>query len=211
MRQIIIYIIIICIPIVGFTEDFIAGRDYELINHQLNQKKPAPKEGIKVTEFFNYGCHWCYVLEPKLKEWLQSRNNKINFSRVAVVFNKDWLYYAKAYYIASLIGQEERLSPELFKAIQEDKRSLVNNQAMIEFFTHHGVENEIAKNAFEQSTLIDLEVSNSRALMAQLMVRGVPAIIINNEYKVDLQMAGNLEQFFKILDFLINKASKSNN
>ena len=42
--------------------------------------------------------------------------------------------------------------------------------------------------------------------MATYQVRAVPAFVINNQYKTDLQMAKTEERLFAILDFLLGKA-----
>ena len=214
MLRFYLYIIIFSLPIIGFAENFIAGKDYEIINntstYELANQNTSCNKQIKVVEFFYYGCHWCYLLEPQLMQWVKEQK-KIKFSRVAVIFNKDWLYYAKAYYLAALIGQDKKLSRNLFQAIQVKKQVLNNNQAMINFFIANGIDQEIAKNAFENSTTIEMQISNSHILMSQFIIKGVPAIIINNQFKVDLQMTRGMENFFKVLDFLITKIEQENN
>lgn len=200
--------VVLFIPMVAFADDFIAGKDYELINSSTDSHSHSNK--ISVTEFFSYGCPWCYRIEPSLAGWVKQQGDKIEFSRVPVVFNKDWAFYAKAYYTAHLLGLETKFNPALFKAIQEDRHSLNSNQAMVNFFTAQGVENATAKSAFENSTTIDMQVNEGNALMSRLHVNGVPAVVINNQYKTDLQMAQNEERFFKVLDFLMAKASQKN-
>src|ERR1700733_2552124 len=125
--------IVICIlPMLVFAEDFVPGKDYEIIN-QLSAKK-VESAGIPVVEFFSYGCPWCYRIESFITEWTKQQGNKIAFSRVPVVFNKDWEPYAKAYYTIHLLGLEATLNPALFTAIQTQKQVLNTNQAMIDFF-----------------------------------------------------------------------------
>ncbi|WED42724.1 thiol:disulfide interchange protein DsbA/DsbL [Legionella cardiaca] len=197
-------LIVLFLPILAFADDFVAGKDYEL----MTGGAPASStDKITVTEFFSYGCPWCYRIEPALMSWLQQQNGKVQFSRVPVIFHKDWKFYAKAYYTAHLLGLDEKINPALFKAIQTDKRSLTNNDAMVEFFTAEGVDNATAKSAFENSTTIDLQIAEGAALMSRFRVNGIPAIVVNNQYKTDLQMAQTPERFFKILDFLVNKSS----
>ncbi|WP_019215548.1 thioredoxin domain-containing protein [Legionella tunisiensis] len=77
-----------------------------------------------------------------------------------------------------------------------------------DFFTAQGVENATAKSAFENSTTIDMQVTAGTAAMARFRINGVPAVVINNQYKTDLQMAKSEERLFKILDFLLAKADQ---
>lgn len=127
-----------------------------------------------------------------------------------MVFNKEWIYYAKAYYTAELLGLGIKLNPLLFRAIQTDKQPLNSNQSMIDFFIAQGVDKETAESAFSHSTTIDMKVSEANALMSNYHVNAVPAIVINNLYKTDLQMAQGEERLFKILDYLVAKAGKKN-
>ncbi|KTC88085.1 MULTISPECIES: thiol:disulfide interchange protein DsbA/DsbL [Legionella] len=195
-------IVLLLLPLLASAEEFVAGKDYELING-ADAKSNTPK--VAVTEFFSYGCPWCYRIDPALMTWVKQQGNAIQFSRVPVVFNKDWTFYAKAYYTANLLGLESKLNPLLFKAIQDKGHSMNSNQAMIDFFTAQGIDPTTAKSAFENSTTIDMQLNQGTTLMARYHVNGVPAIVVNNQFKIDLQMAREEARLFKILDFLIAK------
>lgn len=197
--------LLIILPICALAEEFVAGKDYEVISSHSNSSKGA----VPVTEFFSYGCPWCYRIDDKLNQWVKTQGAAIRFSRVPVVFHKEWIFYAKAYYTAKQLGIESTLSPALFKAIQDKKdESLTSNQGMIAFFKAHGVDESTAKSAFENSTMIDLQVKEGLDQMARFHVNGVPAIVINEEYKTDLQMAGGQERFYQILNFLLTKSKQ---
>nr|WP_277619290.1 hypothetical protein [Legionella norrlandica] len=43
--------------------------------------------------------------------------------------------------------------------------------------------------------------------MAHYQINAVPAFVVNNKYKTDLQMAGSEERLFEILDYLIRKSA----
>ncbi|MCE3045519.1 thiol:disulfide interchange protein DsbA/DsbL [Legionella sp. 16cNR16C] len=198
---------ILLFPVMGFAEDFTAGKDFEV----LESASPKSSNQVKVTEFFSYGCPWCYRLEPNLEKWVAQQGNTIKFNRVPVVFKPDWGFYAKAYYASHLLGLGDKLNPVLFKTIQIDKTPLNSNEAMINFFISQGVDKDIAESAFTHSTTIDMKVGESNGLMAKYRVNAVPALIVNGQYKIDLQMAKSEERLFKILDYLVaqTKAGKT--
>ncbi|MDP1603510.1 MAG: thiol:disulfide interchange protein DsbA/DsbL [Legionella sp.] len=200
------FLILCLIPMMAFAEDFVAGKDYEVISGVTDKPTGA---AVSVTEFFSYGCPWCYKIEPLLSQWVTAQDQKIQFNRVPVVFNKEWTYYAKAYYAADILGLGSKLNPLLFKAIQTDKQTLTSNQAMIDFFVAHGVDKETAESAFTHSTTIDMKVKEGNVIMGRFHINAVPAIIVNNQYKTDLQMAKGEERLFKVLDFLVAKAHKN--
>lgn len=198
-----LFAVLMLLPVLAFAEDFVAGKDYEVINGggATNTTK------VTVLEFFNYGCHWCAQVEPALHKWVEEQNGKIDFTRVPVVFNKEWIYFAKAYYTANLLGLNAKMDPLLFKAIQVDKQKLNDNEAMINFFVAQGVDKDTAESAFKNSTTMDLKLSEGSALMARYHINAVPAFIINNTYKTDLQMAQGEERLLKVLDYLVHKSA----
>ncbi len=106
--------IALLLPTLAFAEDFVAGKDYEIVN---GSTATTNKNKVAVTEFFSYGCPWCYRIEPSLASWVKKQGTKIQFSRVPVVFHKDWSYYAKAYYTVHLLGLDAKLNPALFKVV----------------------------------------------------------------------------------------------
>jgi len=131
----------------------------------------------------------------------------IPFERVPVVYKPEWDLYAKAYYTAKALALTEKISPALFKTIQDDKKPLNTKQAMVDFFVSQGVDKEIATSAFENSPSIDMHVSNGMSLMAKYQISAVPAFVINNKFKTDLQMAGGPERLIQLLDYLTKKAA----
>lgn len=193
------------LPLSALAEEFVAGKDYELIKGNEAAAKSGP---VTVTEFFSYGCPWCYRLEPSLNQWVKQQGAKIQFSRVPVVFNKDWAYYAKAYYTVNLLGQGAKLNPILFKTIQAKHGALASNNTMIDFLTSQGIDKATAESAFKHSTTIDMQLNQGSAQMAQFHVTAVPAVVINGQYKTDLQMAQGEDRLFKILTYLVQQAAK---
>lgn len=195
--------LLLLLPALAFAAEFTEGKDYQLVANPPAQTTPA--KGPTVTEFFSYGCPWCFKIDAPLTQWISGAGKAAQFNRVPVVFKPEWELYAKAYYTAKTLAMADKLNPLLFKAIQEEKNPLNSKQAMIAFFVAHGVDKEIAKSAFEASPTIDMRVAEGMTLMANYQINAVPAFIINNKYKTDLQMAGSPERLFKIMDYLIRK------
>jgi len=189
-----------------FAEEFVAGKDYIVIKESENSSKA--NQPIVVSEFFSYGCPWCYRLDPAIDQWVKQQGSHISFSKVPVVFNKDWEYYAKAFYTAKALTKEQQLTPVLFKTILTDKRPLNSTQAMIDFFVSQGVDATTAQSAFEHSPSIDINVNDAKRQMAFYQIGAVPALVINEQFKTDLQMAKNETRLIAILNFLITQTNK---
>ena len=195
--------ILFFLPALVFAAEFIEGKDYQVVSSpqaaENRSKMPV------VTEFFSYGCPWCYKIDAPLNEWAGKIGKGMQLEKVPVVFKPEWDLYAKAYYTAKTLALTDKLSPKLFKAIQEDKKPLSSKQSMIDFFVMNGVDKEIAKSAFENSPSIEVRVQNGMSLMVNYQINAVPAFVINNKYKTDLQMAGSEKRLFEILDYLLKK------
>lgn len=197
-------LILLLLPALVFAETFVAGKDYEIVGD--GNDRAGGK--IAVTEFFSYGCPWCFKLDPAITTWRQEQADTIQFNRVPVVFHPEWIYYAKACYAAELLGLSNKLDPLLFKAIQTDKKHLDSDQAMIDFFIAQGVSKDMAESAFTHSTMIDVKVGEGNALMGRFHINAVPAIVVANRYKTDLQMAQDEKRLFKVMDYLVTLAKK---
>ena len=197
-----LFSLFLLLPTLVFAADFIEGKDYQGLPSSLMEQPKTPV----ITEFFSYGCPWCYRLESPMHQWELTANKSITIERVPVVFKPDWELYAKAYYTAKALALANKLTPQLFNAIQKEKNLLNSKQAMIHFFIAHGVDSEVAKSAFENSTIINLRVKEGMELMNRYQIRAVPAFVINNKYKTDLQMAGSPERLFAIMDYLLKKS-----
>ncbi|MFI4919452.1 MAG: thiol:disulfide interchange protein DsbA/DsbL [Legionellales bacterium] len=200
---------IICIlfllPHMALASAIIEGKDFQTLSGQ--KMVDSSQKGPVVTEFFSYGCPWCFKIEAPIHQWLHRLGTPVQLIKVPVVFKPEWDLYAKAYYTANTLALADKLNPLLFKAIQEEKTPLTSKQAMIAFFVAHGVDKEIASSAFEHSPTIDMRVSNGTALMASYQINAVPAFVVNNKYKTDLQMAGSPERLLQILDYLLGKST----
>lgn len=196
-------------PFVTHAGDFVAGKDYVVLK-QVETTQALQKSEVRVTEFFSYGCPWCYRLEPELNKWVTQKKQAIYFNKVPVVFNKSWKQYAKAFYTAKALDIEPQIAPDLFKAILKEHLALSDTQAMIDFFVEHGVDAKTAQSAFKYSPSIEMEVDDSKNKMVSYQINAVPALVVDERYKTDMQMAKNEKRLFEILDFLVNKAARDN-
>src|SRR5215471_19832665 len=107
----------------------VEGKEYTRL------KIPQPVESgkkIEVIEFFSYGCPHCNDLEPILDAWVAKLPPDVQFRRVPVMFQDRWRALAKIYYTLDAMGDEARLSPEVFKAIHSAGIPLYQDKAFFE-------------------------------------------------------------------------------
>lgn len=184
---------------------YVQGKDYKLIppSHDL----PSILAGkVTVTEFFSYGCPWCYKLEPMLRRWKLQQPSYVIFNRVPVVFENGWEYYAKAFYVASALGIEKKITPALFKAVLNERLNLKDKTKMVSFFVKQGEKKKFIENAFTASPTIDAQMNHGQSLMKAYQIYAVPTFVIDSKYRTDLAMTkGDEERLMAILNYLTNK------
>jgi thiol:disulfide interchange protein DsbA len=186
-----------------FSAEFIEGQDYQVIP---SMGDVAYKSGpIHVTEFFSYGCPWCYRLDAAISKWTSKQGKAIQMTKIPVVFHDHWDDYARAYYIIDELSLGKTVHERLFKTIIVDKQPLATHQAMVDFFKNNGVESSLAESALNQSPSIELRLKTDQALMSKYQINAIPTLVINQQYKTNLQMAKTEERLFEILDYLLAK------
>jgi thiol:disulfide interchange protein DsbA len=95
---------------------------------------------IEVIEFFSYGCPHCADLEPEMQGWLKSVPPDVTFRRVPVMFQDRWVILGKIYYTLEALGVEQRLSPEVFKAIHKSGGNLATDKAFFDWAAANGLD-----------------------------------------------------------------------
>ncbi len=64
-------------------------------------------------------------------------------------------------------------------------------------------------SALNHSPDIEIKLATSQASMAKYHINSVPTIVINEQYKTNLEMAKNPERLIEVLSYLI-ELSKAN-
>ena len=106
--------------------DLVEGKDYSRLKipHAVDSGKK-----IEVIEFFSYGCPHCNDLEPYLQAWMKTLPPDVQFRRVPVMFQDRWKALAKDYFTLEAMGEDVKLSPDLFKALHASGLPLYQDKA----------------------------------------------------------------------------------
>ena len=172
---------------------------------QAGAKKEKGK--IEITEFFLYSCKPCFQLDPKLASWIRKNKDKVNFTRIPAVVSPSWVPLAKAYYVAKKLNVLDKTHDALFKSIHEDKKVYLNEYALSEFYEKHGVKPAVFLREFNSQDIVD-KVSDARILTVKYNFRGVPAVVMNDEFKTAPFYTRDQEQMLDVMDFLLTKVTK---
>jgi len=169
--------------------------------------KPSKNKKIDVTEFFLYSCKPCFELDSKLAVWVEKNKDKVNFTRVPAVISASWVPLAKAYYVAKKLNVLDKTHQVLFKSIHEDKKVYLNEYTLSKFYLEHGgISQDVFMREFNAKDVVD-KVSDARIKTVQYGFRGVPAVVINNEFKTAPFYNRDQQQMIEVMDYLLKKVT----
>lgn len=192
------------LSVTAYAETFKEGVDYTVLEAPQRTDDPAK---IEVREIFWFGCPHCYSLELALDPWRKKLPADVNYTATPAIFSSSWEPHARAYFIAKSLGKSDEINAALFKAIHADKESIRKKRELAVFFGKHGVSEEQFDRLYE-SFAVRVGVRKSEALVRALRLSGVPAIMVNGKYLIEIGKAKTNGRMLEIADFLIEKERK---
>jgi protein dithiol oxidoreductase (disulfide-forming) len=180
----------------------VEGKEY------VRLKNPQPVETgkkIEVIEFFSYGCPHCSDLEPVLDAWIAKLPPDVQFRRVPVIFQQRWEALAKIYYTLDAMGDEARLSPEVFKAIHSAGLPLYQDKAFFDWAAAHGLDRAKVAEVYG-SFAVNSKFNRAKSLAQAYNIQSVPTMVIDGKYMTSSDRVGTHSNLPPVLDALIAKA-----
>ena len=153
-------------------------------NQYIRLKNPQPVETgkkIEVIEFFSYGCPHCGELEPFLQGWIKTMPADVAFRRIPVMFQDRWIPLAKIYYTLEALGEEGRLSPEVFSALHAKGQSLWQDKTFFEWAASQGLDRKKVEDMYN-SFGIGGKVNRARMAAQAYQVQSVPLVVVDGKY-----------------------------
>lgn len=161
---------------------------------------------VEVIEFFSYGCPHCYSFEPLLEAWVKKLPANVEFIRQPVLFQTNWDQYAKAYFVAEVLGVVDKIHADFFDALHVKNQKLASEEELAKFFADHGVKEADFRDAYS-SFLVDTKVRQAPVMLSRYGVNGVPTLIVNGKYKITSSLAESHEGMLEVADQLIKQES----
>ena len=182
--------------------DLVEGKQYT----RLKSIQPAEKgKKIEVIEFFSYGCPHCNDLEPYLQSWAKTVPADVQFVRVPVMFQDRWKPLAKVYYTLDAMGEDLRLSPEVFKAIHVANLPLYQDKAFLDWVTSKGVDRAKAAEIYS-SFGVDSKLKRALVLAQEYNIQAVPTMVVDGKFLTSSDRIGGHGAVPAALDALVAKA-----
>jgi len=171
-------------------------------------KNPAPVatgKKIEVLEFFSYGCPHCADLEPEMQGWLKTLPPDVQFRRVPVMFQDRWIILGKIYYTLEGLGDEQRLSPEVFAAIHKNGVNLTSDKAFFDWAASKGLDRKKVEDMFN-SFAIAGKMNKAKTEAQQYNVQSVPMIVVDGKFVTATDKVGSHAALPAAINALVAKA-----
>jgi thiol:disulfide interchange protein DsbA len=184
-------------------EKYQAGKHYKVIPVPVHTANP---DKIEVNEVFWYGCPHCYHFEAILEPWVKKLPDDVDFERTPAIYRPAMEVHARAYYAAKQLNIDA-MHLIIFKAMQEDKKALANENEVVALFVAHGVSEEEARKAYN-SFSVQSQTRQADSRTRNYGVEGTPELVVNGKYRISSSDTGSQEAMLNVANFLIEKERK---
>ena len=153
-------------------------------NQYLRLQIPQPVDTgkkIEVIEFFSYGCPHCGEFEPILQGWLKTVPPDVQFRRIPVMFQDRWVPLAKIYYTLEALGEESRLSPEVFVALHAKGLPLWQDKTFFDWAASQGLDRKKVEDMYN-SFGIGGKVNRARMVAQAYKIQSVPMVVVDGKF-----------------------------
>ena len=182
--------------------DLTEGKEYSRLKvpHAVDSGRK-----IEVIEFFSYGCPHCSDLEPYLQSWFKTLPPDVQFRRVPVTFQDRWKPLAKIYFTLEAMGEDVRLSPEVFKAIHVGNIPLYQDKVFFDWAASKGLDRAKVVDTYN-SFGVDSKLKRALVLAQDYNIQSVPTVVVDGKFITASDRVGGHAAMPGALDVLIVKA-----
>ncbi|MEO8486046.1 MAG: thiol:disulfide interchange protein DsbA/DsbL [Betaproteobacteria bacterium] len=155
---------------------------------------------IEVVEFFSYGCPHCADLEPHMQGWLKRLPPDVQLRRVPVAFFPQWENLGRVYYTLEALGEDTRLTPDVFSAIHGGNRTnLANEERFFEWAALKGLDRKKVEDTFKSFGIAG-KMGRAKQLAQTYNIQSVPTVIVDGKFLLSSSSVGGHERMPSAID-----------
>jgi len=160
---------------------------------------------IEVIEFFSYGCPHCAEYEPYLSDWVKALPADVAFRRVPVMFQPRWVELAKVYYTLEAMGEDTKMSPEVFTAIHSKGLALWEPAKFYDWAASKGLDRKKVEDIYNSFSMSG-RINRAKQLAQAYNIQEVPMMVVDGKYLTSPARAGSHAATPAVLTELVAKA-----
>ncbi|MDR0251127.1 MAG: thiol:disulfide interchange protein DsbA/DsbL [Burkholderiales bacterium] len=181
------------------------GKEFKKISPQTTE---APDGKIEVIEFFSYGCGSCAEFNSHVDAWKKKLPDDVVFHKIPVSWGRaQWTAMARVFYSLDAIGEESRLSGDVFKALQNERINLTDKKTFLDWAEKKGADRKKLEEMYD-SFAVNSKVMQSEKKVESYKVQSVPRFYVNGRYEINTDRIGSVSQVFSVVDEVIAIARK---
>lgn len=180
--------------------DYQAGVHYKVLPKEVRTADPSK---VEVVEMFGYWCPHCSRLEPVIGPWKKNLSDDVLFNPIPVVFRKNQVEVAKAYYIAKTLGVLDKAHQGMFDMIHKQNQMPRDKEQLARFFKSYGVSDKDFDKAYK-SFATNSALASGRKKAADYQISSVPTMIVNGKYVVTPAVGGH-KAMLDVVDYLVEQ------
>ncbi len=196
------------LPFTAQAADYVAGKHYTIVNDKASAKP-------EVREYFSFYCPHCLSFEPFMKDLAKSLPNGVPFEKNHVDFLRAaspqvQFGITKALVVAEQLPEKEQLVMALFDAVQKQRKPLASQAELRKLFELNGIDGDKFDKLYKSFGVNSKAKQMKKfqdAMTKNGALKGVPAIIVNNKYRVnpqELDKKDFLGDYKKLVHYLVN-------
>ncbi len=183
----------------AYSAQFEEGTHYKVLDL-------PPSSKPNVVEYFSFYCPHCNQFEPiisQLKEKLPE-GVKLQKNHVSFMGGNMGQSMSKAYATMVALKVESQMIPVMFNRIHNLRQPPKDDQELRQIFTDEGIDGDKFDAAFN-GFAVDSMVRRFDKQFQESGLTGVPSVVVNNHYLVQAQGIKTLDEYFELVNFLVEK------
>lgn len=203
MKKISALLFAVLLSPLALAAEFIEGTHYEVISQAKATTTP------EIVEYFSFKCPACYRFEPLVEAMLAKKPANVKFKKNHVDFIGGPVAgpeLTRIYAIINLLKAGDSVTPALFNAIHQQRKTFPSLNDYKQLFVANGVDGDKFDQA-ANSFMVKTHVSKMQRNTRKFAISGVPTFIVNAKYKVITKAITSNEAFEELVFFLANKDS----
>jgi len=183
-------------------QEMVEGKQYVRVKNAL---PVTPGSKVTVMEFFSYGCPHCADLEPEMQTWMKTMPPDVQLVRIPVMFQDRWVILAKIFYTLEALGEEKRLSPEVFTAIHKGGTNLASEKVFFDWAASKGLDRKKVEDMYN-SFAVSSKINRAKSEAQQYNVQSVPMIVVDGKFVTATDKVGSHAAIPAAINSLVAKA-----
>ena len=159
-----------------------------------------------MIEFFSYGCPHCADLEPDPAGLAEDAAADVQFRRVPVMFQERWITLAKIYYTLDALGEDKRLSPEVFDAIHKQRPTFATEKIFFDWAASKGLDRKKVEDMYNSFAIDGQDEPRQVAQAQQYNIQSVPTVVVDGKFITATARSARTRRCRAAIDALIAKA-----